>query len=815
MIGWITKLVTGGGDREVKKLLPVVDRTNALEADYQSLSDDALRAKTAEFRRRLGVAAPSADGADAADAAGQKTETLDDLLPEAFAAVREASRRTIGLRHFDVQLIGGAVLHSGKIAEMKTGEGKTLVASLPLYLNALLGRGAHLVTPNDYLARVGGGWMGPVYHALGITTGVIYPDVSGIYDPDYTDEFDHGDERLQHWRPVSRQEAYLADITYGTNNELGFDYLRDNSSVYDLSQMRQRELYFAIVDEVDSILIDEARTPLIISGEADEPPETYYTFARIVAQLEEERHYTVDLKMRTVLLTDEGIERVEQLAGVENIYDEQNYHLVHYLEQALKAKVLFHREREYVLMRDGHVLSENEHARDAEIVIVDEFTGRIMTGRRYSEGLHQAIEAKESVQVRRENVTIAEITFQNYFRLYEKLAGMTGTAQTEAEEFRKIYNLEVVPIPTNKPMIRQDSPDLIYKNGAAKLTAIAEEIEELHEEGRPILVGTTSVEKSEHLSHLLRQRGVPHQVLNAKYHEQEAGIVAQAGRKGAVTIATNMAGRGTDIILGGNPPDPAEAGGVCEIGGLHIIGTERHESRRIDNQLRGRAGRQGDPGSSRFYLALDDDLMRRFGSDRIAGLMDRLGLEDDQPIEHSLVSRSIETAQEKVEGFNFDARKYTVEYDDVMNKQRAVIYGQRRKVLEATSMRAVVMGIVRQFVAKLVEQHTESPRPEEWNLEALYNAVASTYGPELTHDPEEILGQNRESLQDLFIQWAEELYDAKERMYSPDLMHFAVRYRLLQIIDMLWMEHLTAMDDMKAGIGLRACGQRAPGTEYK
>ncbi|MBI3970029.1 MAG: preprotein translocase subunit SecA [Chloroflexi bacterium] len=812
MIGLLTKLFTGGSDREVKRLLPIVERINALEPEFERLSDDALRVKTAEFRRRLGVPRPE-DGPPA-----ERPETLDDILPEAFAAVREASKRSIGLRHFDVQLIGGIVLHKGKITEMKTGEGKTLVASLPLYLNALLGKSCHLVTPNDYLAQIGGGWMGPVYHRLGVSVGVIYSGdgskPSGIYDPEYLDPTSHGDDRLMHWRPVARREAYQADITYGTNNEFGFDYLLDNM-VYDLAQMVQRDLYFAIVDEVDSILIDEARTPLIISGAADEPPDTYYRFARIVAQLQPETHYTVDHKMRSVVLTEEGIDRVDRLAGVQNIYDEQNYHLVHYLEQALRAHVIFRRDRDYVLFKDGHVLEPHQHAPDAEIVIVDEFTGRLMHGRRYSEGLHQAIEAKDGVQIRRENLTHATITFQNYFRLYEKLAGMTGTAVTEAEEFRKIYNLEVVQIPTHKPMIRQDHADLIYKTAAAKLEAIVDEIEELHDEGRPVLVGTTSVEKSELLSEMLRRRGVPHQVLNAKYHEREAQIVAQAGRNGAVTIATNMAGRGTDIILGGQPPDPAEAEGICQVGGLHIIGTERHESRRIDNQLRGRAGRQGDPGSSRFYLALEDDLMRRFGSERIAGLMDRLGLEDDQPIEHGMVSKSIESAQQKVEGYNFDIRKHTVEYDDVMNKHREVIYGQRRKVLEAHDVKPIVLGIVREQVNKLVEQHTESPRPDEWDLEGLYNAVASILGPELEQGPEALEGENRETLPETIAGWAEALYEAKEQQYTPQLMQYAARGTMLRIIDALWVEHLTAIDDLIAGIGLRAFGQRDPLTEYK
>jgi preprotein translocase subunit SecA len=811
MLGLLARLLGGSSDREVRKLQPLVDKVNALESEFERLSDESLFAKTAEFRQRLGVADPLTGGTRGP----ARVEELDDLLPEAFAAVREASKRTIGLRHFDVQLLGGAVLHQGRIAEMRTGEGKTLVASLPLYLNGLLARGVHLVTPNDYLARVGGGWMGPVYHRLGLSTAVIVPDFSGIYDPEYIDPFDHGDDRLMHWRPVSRREAYAADIMYGTNHEFAFDYLRDNSSAYDLSQVVQRALHFAIVDEVDSILIDEARTPHIISGPAEEPPDTYYKFARFVPQLREEEHFTVDPKMKSVVLTDEGIDRVEQLAGVDNIYGEQNFHLVHYLEQALKAQIIFRRDRDYVLVADGRVLGPNERDPQADVVIVDEFTGRLMFGRRYSEGLHQALEAKEGVRIQRENITVATITLQNFFRMYKKLAGMTGTATTEAEEFRKIYNLEVAPIPTHRPMVRADYPDLVYKHTEAKYDAIVDEIEELHAEGRPILVGTTSVEKSEILHEMLVRRGVPHEVLNAKYHEREAAIVAQAGRKGAVTIATNMAGRGTDIILGGNPPIQEEGDEVRRLGGLHIIGTERHESRRIDNQLRGRAGRQGDPGSSRFYLALDDDLMKRFGSDRIAGLMDRLGLEDDQPIEHPLVSRSIEAAQQKVEGYNFDIRKHTVEYDDVMNRQRSVIYGERRKILEAEDVRPIVLGFVRDQVARLVEQHTDSPRPDEWDVDNLFAAVENMLGPELKHEPEELDTLGREELIEAIYGWAEAIYAAKEERYTPQLMQFAAKGTLLRTIDGLWMNHLTTIDDMNAGIGLRAYGQRDPLTEYK
>ena len=820
MVAFIKRLMGIGNDTNVRRIQPLVARINALEPSFTALTDDQLREKTAEFRKRLGVTGvrhggdSDAQGAGATPAPPAAVETLDDLLPEAFAAVREAARRAIGMRHYDVQLIGGIVLHRGQIAEMRTGEGKTFVASLPLYLNALVGNGCHLITPNDYLSRVGGGWMGPVYYRLGMTTGVICHEFAGIYSPHYTDPTPRGDDRLMHWEPVSRRDAYHADITYGTNHEFGFDYLRDNM-VYDLGQMVQRDLHYAIVDEVDNILIDEARTPLIISGPADEPPDTYAKFASIVTQLREERDFTIDLKARSVMITEEGIDRVERLAGVSNLYAEENYTLVHYLEQALRAGVIFRRDRDYVLLHQGQVLTSGQHHPQSEIVIVDEFTGRLMPGRRYSEGLHQAIEAKEGVAIRRENLTLATITFQNYFRLYRKLSGMTGTATTEAEEFRKIYNLEVIPIPTNRPMVRQDSPDLIFRSATGKYSAILEEIEEMHEIGRPVLVGTTSVEKSEDLSRRLRERGIVHQVLNAKYHETEASIIALAGRHRAVTIATNMAGRGTDIILGTADDLEGTPEVIRDLGGLHIIGTERHESRRIDNQLRGRAGRQGDPGSSRFYLSLEDDLMRRFGSDRIIGLMERLGLDDDAPIEHSMVSRSIEQAQQKVEGFNFDIRKHTVEYDDVMNTQRKVIYSQRRQVLGTRNPKELILLMARDLATRLIEQHTQSPRPDEWDLEAIHAAFANILGPELEVDADELHGRNREDMAEIMQEWAEELYGAREARYSPDLFGYAVRGTMLRVIDGLWQEHLTAIDDIIAGIGLRAYGQRDPLTEYK
>ncbi|MEN9938063.1 MAG: hypothetical protein RLZZ387_4642, partial [Chloroflexota bacterium] len=688
MLSFFKKILGDGSDRAVKQVAPIVREVNALEPEYQALSDDQLRAKTDEFKRRL------AEG-----------KTLDDVLPEAFAAMREASRRTLGQRHYDVQLIGGVVLHKGKIAEMKTGEGKTLTATLPLYLNALEGKGAHLITVNDYLAKVGAGWMGPVYRLLGLSVGMIAHDYSAIFDPDYVDpKANPEDQRLVHWRPCTRREAYRADITYGTNNEFGFDYLRDNMA-WDVSQLSQRELHYAIVDEVDNILIDEARTPLIISGPAQESSDEYQRFAQIVRVLKPSPYtpeqvkkefiedpqgdFLIDPRAKSIQITDQGIHKVERmlkLSDRESLYDPQHYQLTHFLDNALKAQFLYFRDKDYIVEEDG------------EVVIVDEFTGRKMPGRRWSDGLHQSVEAKEGVRTRNENVTMATITFQNYFRMYKKLGGMTGTAYTEREELAKIYNLDVVIIPTHRPMVRKDMDDHIYRTESAKWDAVIREIEEMYELGRPVLVGTTSVETSERLSELMRRRGLKHQVLNAKFHENEARIVAQAGRKGSITIATNMAGRGTDILLGGNPDGlvedilarqgikseqatleqrrvaweearqitEAERDEIKELGGLHIIGTERHEARRIDNQLRGRAGRQGDPGSSRFYLSLEDDLLRIFGSERIQRIMDHLGMEEGEPIEHRFVTRAIENAQKRVEAQNFEIRKQLLEYDDVM-----------------------------------------------------------------------------------------------------------------------------------------------------
>ncbi len=778
---WLSRLMGDSNDRLLGRFQKQVDAINRLEAEFKALSDDELRDKTTEFKGRL--------------LAG---ESPDDLLPEAFAAAREASKRTIGQRHYDVQLLGGMVLHSGRIAEMRTGEGKTLVASLPLYLNALTGKGCHLVTPNDYLSRLGGGWMGPVYHALGVSVGVISHEFAGLYDPAYDDPTPHGDERLNHWRPVERREAYAADITYGTNNEFGFDYLRDNM-VVDISQTAQRPLHYAIVDEVDNILIDEARTPLIISGPAEEATDRYYQFAQLVKQLRPGRDYEVEEKRKSVTITQDGIDKVEQLLGLPegaSIYDDRYAELTHYLENALKARAIYHLNKDYIIEPDG------------EVVIVDEFTGRKMPGRRWSEGLHQSVEAKEGVRVRRENVTLATITFQNYFRMYEKLAGMTGTAETEAEEFQSIYNLEVVAIPTHRPMIRDDYPDQVYKNEDAKYRAVVREVAEMHEQGRPVLVGTTSIENSERLHQQLTRAGVPHNVLNAKQHEREALIVAEAGQPGAVTIATNMAGRGTDIVLGP---------GVADKGGLHIIGTERHESRRIDNQLRGRAGRQGDPGSSRFYVSLEDELMRRFGSDRIQGIMGRLGMEEDTPIEAGIISKSIESAQTKVEGYNFDIRKHVVQYDDVMNRQREVIYADRHKVIAGEDLRDRILDMIAEEIHDLVAAHwSEDPRAEP-DYEGLLRELGRFLPPDTLANvtPETLQGFDQEGLEGHLIALSEEAYETKEERLGAELMRQLERFVFLGTIDRLWIEHLTAMDEMRQGIGLQAYAQRDPLVAYK
>lgn len=768
----LNKLLGDPNVREVKRAQAIVNKVNLHEEAMKALSDEELRGQTEAFKNRLA-----------------KGASLDSLLPEAFAAVREAARRVVNMRHFDVQFVGGFVLHSGKIAEMRTGEGKTLVATGPSYLNALTGKGVHVVTVNDYLASLHAGWMGKVYHALNMTTGVIIHDAAFIYDPEYNSE-EHGDDRLNHLRPVSRADAYAADITYGTNNEFGFDYLRDNM-VDDLAKMVQRPLHYAIVDEVDSILIDEARTPLIISAPANEATDKYYEFARLAAGLKRDTDYTLDEKLKAVSLTDEGIERIEKTLGVDNIYEAGRIDEVHHIEQAAKAQALYLRDRDYVV-------------RDGEIIIVDEFTGRLMPGRRWSDGLHQAVEAKENVKIQQESLTLATITFQNYFRLYEKLSGMTGTAATEVEEFGKIYHLDVVIIPTNRPMVRQDLPDRIYKTEMGKFRAVAKEVAALHAQGRPVLIGTVSIAKNELLSSYLDELKVPHQILNAKNNETEAATIASAGRRGAVTLATNIAGRGTDIML---------EDGVNELGGLHVLGTERHESRRIDNQLRGRAGRQGDAGSSQFYVSLEDDLMRIFGTDRIASVMDTLGLDDETPIENKLVSRSLEGAQKKVEGHNFDTRKQLVEYDDVMNRHREVIYGRRRKALASDQLQADILAMIKLELTAMVQAHTDS-RTGEVDQPALRDAILNIM-PLSEKLADQMERAHVTELVDLTMDHAENLYNLRVEAFTPQVMRMVERYTYISALDRLWIEHLEAMDSLRNGIGLRAIGQKDPLVEYK
>ncbi len=758
--------------REITRVQPLLEATRAFEKEYLKLSDADLKNKTQLFRARV-----------------EKGETLDALLPEAFAAVREAAGRAIGQRHYDVQLIGAIVLHEGKIAEMRTGEGKTLVATAAAYLNALAGKGVHVVTVNDYLATLHGAWMGQVYAALGLTTGVIIHEQALIYDPSY-DNATHEDPRMRPVRPVSRQEAYEADITYGTNNEFGFDYLRDNM-VDDESRMVQRTLNYAIVDEVDSILIDEARTPLIISSPAGESTDKYYQFAQIAARLQIEEHYTLDEKLRAVSLTDSGVEAIEKALGVDNVYEAGRIEDVHHIEQALKAEAVFKRDKDYV-------------ERDGEIIIVDEFTGRLMHGRRYSEGLHQAIEAKEGVEIRQESLTLATVTFQNYFRLYSKLAGMTGTAATEAEEFSKIYKLEVTTVPTNNPMVRKDATDRIYKTEMGKFGAVVADVAERHASGQPVLLGTVSIEKNELLSRLLHQAGIAHQLLNAKNNEYEAAIIAAAGKRGAVTLATNIAGRGTDIVL-----EP----GVAELGGLHVIGTERHESRRIDNQLRGRAGRQGDPGSTQFFVSLEDDLMRIFGGERLSAMMTTLGVDENTPIENGMVSRSLESAQKRVEGHNFDARKQLVDYDDVMNRHREAMYARRRAALAHVNLRPEITTMVEHELTAMVKAHTDV-RTSAINVEELAASVAGLMP--VSPDLEKKLGSVHSSeLVDVLMKAANGVYDEREVAFSESGMRIAERLTYLRILDSLWIEHLEAMDNLRNGIGLRAIGQRDPLVEYK
>ncbi|MCX6766091.1 MAG: preprotein translocase subunit SecA [Candidatus Moranbacteria bacterium] len=780
------KKVFGSNERELKKLRPLVEKINVLEPAVSKLSDEELKNKTTEFKERLN---PPASGGEA----------LDDLIPEAFAVVREAAKRVIGERHFDVQLMGGIVLHQGKIAEMKTGEGKTLVSTLSTYLNALTGKGVHIVTVNDYLAKRDCNWMGAIYHALGISTACIVHDTSYLYEPKIVDA-DEVSVEMENLKPVSRREAYSADVTYGTNNEFGFDYLRDNM-VPGLDQMTQRELSYAIVDEVDSILIDEARTPLIISAPDTESTKLYREFARIVPRLKVKDDYEVDEKMKAVTLTEKGITKVEELLGIGNIYEPGKITYVHHLEQSLKANVIFKLDRDYVV-------------KDGQVIIVDDFTGRLMHGRRYSEGLHQAIEAKEGVEVQKESRTLATITFQNYFRMYGKLAGMTGTAVTSAEEFSKVYKLEVMEVPTNKPMIRKDFPDVVYKSEEGKFKAIVEKIRELHQAGQPVLVGTIAIEKSEYLSELLSREGITHEVLNAKHHEKEANIVAKAGQKGAVTIATNMAGRGTDIKLGE---------GVRELGGLCIIGTERHEARRIDNQLRGRAGRQGDLGASQFYASLEDELMRRFGGDKLHNMMNTLGLPEDQPIQNAIISKSIESAQSKIEGFNFDIRKHVLDYDDVMNKQREVVYKKRRQILELEETKNEIFNFLSEELEKIVSLYC-TKEDYQWNTEGII-AEVSTIFP-LNGDDKKQLDIIRDdkskddaekinSLIEYLLGQAKKVYNQKEKEIGEETMRQVEKMIILQTIDMLWMNHLDEIDYLRQGIGLRGYGQRDPLIEYK
>jgi preprotein translocase subunit SecA len=812
MLGLVEKIFGSYSEREVKRLEPIADKVLSYEDQMAKLTDAELRAKTDEFKNRL-----------------KNGETLDDILPETFAVVREAAWRTLKMKHFRVQVIGGIVLHQGRIAEMKTGEGKTLVATLPAYLNALEGKGVHIVTVNDYLAKRDRDWMGKIYEFLGLSVGVILHDMD----------------------PEERKKAYAADITYGTNNEFGFDYLRDNMVIYK-EDMVQRELNYAIVDEVDSILIDEARTPLIISGVGEKSTDMYKLADRFVRTLRKDEDYVVDEKAKAVSLTEKGVVKAEKFFGVKNLADIENMEISHHINQALKAHAIMKRDIDYVV-------------KDGQVIIVDEFTGRLMFGRRYSEGLHQAIEAKEGVKVERESKTLATITFQNYFRMYKKLAGMTGTAQTEEQEFRAIYGLDVVVIPTNKPMIRIDHPDVIYKTEEAKFRAVVEDIVEHHKKGQPVLVGTISIEKSEKLSAMLKKRGIPHQVLNAKYHEKEAEIIAQAGRKGAVTIATNMAGRGTDILLGGNPEFIAkkkmldegyskeiinEAAGygpisdeevrkareryfelleeakketekehdeVVKLGGLYIIGTERHEARRIDNQLRGRAGRQGDPGETRFYISLEDDLMRLFGSERVKNMMDSLGIDDDQPIEHKILTKQIEQAQKKVEGINFDTRKHVLQYDDVMNKQREIIYAQRRKVLEGENLKESIFDMVKSIIERNVEVYTAGSKyPEEWDikglLDHLYDMFLEKDSVVIDVDIDRL---DKDVLTDIIYEEAVRQYEKKEAEIGPEQMREIERIVLLRVVDTKWMDHIDEMDQLRQGIGLRAYGQVDPLIEYK
>ncbi len=788
MVSFLKKIVGDTPERAAEKLRSqLVPRVNRLEDNIQSLSDDGLRAKTGEFRRRL------EDGA-----------SLDDLLPEAFAVVREAARRTLGQRHYDVQIIGGAVLHQGKIAEMKTGEGKTLVATLPAYLNALTGGGVHIVTVNDYLARRDPVWMGPVYDLLGLTVGCLQHDAAYIYDREVTDVGRGGFECL---KPVSREDAYKTDILYGTNSEFGFDYLRDNIATRPDLRAQHGRGVFAVVDEVDNILIDEARTPLIISGPAQQRDEYYRDCDRLARRLREYEDYTIDDRTQAISLTEAGIAQAERHLRVDNLYDPENFHLVQYVENAVVAHVQKDRDKDYVVQ-------------NGQVIIVDEFTGRLQFGRRWSDGLHQAVEVKEGIKPQGESMTYATITLQNYFRLYNKLSGMTGTAVTESEEFYKIYGLEVVAVPTNQPMIREDASDLIFPTDEGKWRAVVNSIIERSEAGQPVLVGTTSVETSEFLSERLRKRGVPHQVLNARNHEREAFIIAQAGRAGAVTVSTNMAGRGTDIVLGGADTDREdwreEHHRVISLGGLHVIGTEHHEARRVDNQLRGRAGRQGDPGSSQFFVALEDELMQRFGGDRIKSVMNWTGLNDDEPLENKLITKSINSAQVKVEGHHFDMRKHLLNFDDVLQQQRKEIYEDRAALLDGKGLRQRVLEMLRAEFSGLLSTHLSARHADDWNVDPFLAGLRQICPlPSDIDTPEKVLQHRREAIADILDRHADTLYDDKERTLGTDGMNTLVRYLLLQVIDDHWVRHLTAMEDLRTGVGLQAVGQRDPLAVYR
>ena len=789
MFKTITKMFGSSDEKVIKKMQPDVDEVNELEPEFQRLSDDELRAVTVEFKRRI-----------------TEGEDLDDLLPEAFAATREAAMRALGQRHYDVQLMGGMVLHEGKIAEMRTGEGKTLVSTLAAYLNSLAGGGVHLVTVNDYLARRDAHWMGEVFERLGVSVATLQHDSAEFYDLSH----DSGERGFEHMRPCTRADAYAADITYGTNNEFGFDYLRDNMSSAVEGRV-QRPLTYAIVDEVDNILIDEARTPLIISGPADMSVREYQRFSRVVPSLDMDVDYSIDEKHKSVALTNDGITKLEQLLNITNLYGQENFGVVHQLENALKAQTLFIRDKEYVVQ-------------EGQVIIVDEFTGRMMEGRRFSDGLHQALEAKESVKIQAESITYATITLQNYFRLYKKLSGMTGTAETEAEEFFKIYKQEVVVVPTNQPMVRDDQSDLVYRDQKAKYNAVVEEIEERHKQGQPVLVGTTDIDLSEMLSEMLKRRGVPHDVLNAKQHDREASIVAQAGKPGAVTVATNMAGRGTDIVLGGNPdvgdqsPEEwqREHDQVVASGGLRIIGTERHEARRIDNQLRGRAGRQGDPGSSRFYVALDDELMRRFGGDRIRAVMDWAGIDESVAIENKMINKSIENAQVKVEAHHFDMRKHLVEYDDVVNTHRDVIYAERDKILAGADLRANIEEMVDSELSAIGAEYLSDRNSDNWDVDAFVTEIGTVVPlPEDLTDWDQLEALGIDGVQDRLAAHSRQVYDQVEHELTPEAMREAERWLMLRSVDANWVQHLTSMENLRQGIGLHAFGQRDPLVMYK